>query len=145
MLAKRVVEHPAPARLGQVAQAQEVQPRLDRDRDARTPAAWMIAGARTTRQDVPADDPRVAEPGDAGGVDVQLVADCRDRAEDARGRRPGTIKIPKITMDAQIDGPITARAASSTTMPGRAINRLVVSRRTRSPTACRSSRRPVPR
>ena len=90
-----------------------------------TPAAWMIAGRPHHGQDVPADDPRVAQPEDAGGVDVQLVADRGDRAEDDAGRRPATSGCRRSPWSAQIDGPRTARAASSTTMPGSAISRLV--------------------
>ena len=93
-----------------------------------TIAVWMMIGRADDGEDVPRPMMRrVAQARDAGGVDVQLVADGRDRAVDEAVEGRASRMTPKITMTIQIDGPSTARAASRTTMAGQRHDAALVS------------------
>ena len=68
-------------------------------------------------KNVPSDDANVAQPGDTGGIDVELAAYLAHLPSDdpVVRRRQNT---PKMAMIHQMDGPMAARAARSTTIAG---------------------------
>ena len=132
---RRSASRPSWAR--SVAQAEEFQAGLDRDRDAATHRGLDDRRRRTTHRMCRPMIRASLRPEDPGGVDVQLVPHAGDRAE-TRRKKAGAIRTPKTSMapDRRAEhGP----TASSTMMPGSAISRLATSDARRT-SACRSSR-----
>ena len=75
---KPFAEHHAPGCLGGIAQAEELQAGLDGDGHAGDRRGLDDDRGADHGEDVAGDDAEVGEPGDPGGVDVELVADRLD-------------------------------------------------------------------
>ena len=84
-----VVQHAAPGGDGRGRRGPGSPGRPgSRSRCRATIADWMMIGRADDGEDVPRDDAAVAQPRDAGGVDVQLVADAAHRhVHEAEERR----------------------------------------------------------